>query len=109
MSTVFKPVVIKWRGEEYEIVANMRVINAIENDVNLAKLATRVAAGDPPLSQIATVYTHLLNAAGASVSSDDVYAEMYGSGDVIGAACVALEAVYPSNAGGVKSKKKKAG
>ena len=111
MSAIFKPIRITWKGQEVEIVATMRVINAIENDVNLARLAQRVAQGDPPLSQISTVYAHLLSAAGVSVTPEEIYAGMYGAGDVdhddlIGAAVAALEAVYPDNSGGTKSKKK---
>jgi hypothetical protein len=97
MSGFGKTIILNWQGVEYDLLVNMRVIAKIENDVNLIKLAQDMASGDVKMSHIAVVFTHLLKAAGAQVSEDDVWQAMFGDGaaDIIHAASVALSCVFP--------------
>lgn len=97
MAAIGKTVTLGWQGKEYEVQVTMRLINRIEEDVNLLKLAMALSRGDVPTSHVATVFSHLLTAAGAEATPDDVWSAMFGdeATDVITAATLALECVFP--------------
>ena len=97
MAAIGKTVTLGWQGKEYEVQVTMRLINRIEEDVNLLKLALRLGAGDVPTSQVATVFGHLLSAGGAKVTPDDVWQAMFSdeATDIITAATLALQCVFP--------------
>ncbi len=73
MSAVFKEVVLGWDGEEYHITPDMRLLNRIEQDISLSRLAYRMSTGDVPMSQLATVIAVMLNSAGAKADDAEVY------------------------------------
>lgn len=76
MAAVFREVTLGWGGEQYNITPTMAVLNRIEQDVSLSRLAHRLATGDPPLSQLATVISVMLREAGAKVTDEEVYQEL---------------------------------
>lgn len=98
MSAVFRELVLNWQGTEYRVKPTMAILNRIEQDISLSVLAYRITSGQPPLSLLATVIAHFLNAGGAKdVTAEDVYVEiMEGDKKVVGdmAAAVML-AVFP--------------
>ena len=98
MSAVFRELVLNWKGTEYRVKPTMAILNRIEQDVSLSVLAFKITSGNPPLSQLATVIAHFLNAGGAKdVTAEDVYVEiMNGNKKIVGdmAAAVML-AVFP--------------
>lgn len=99
MSAVFRELVLNWKGNEHRVKPTMAILNRIENDdISLSVLAYRIASGKPPLSQLATVIAHFLNAAGVKdVTSQDVYVEiMNGDKKIVGDMAAALMiAVFP--------------
>ena len=97
MAAIGKTVKLTWGGKEYEVRVTMRLINRIEEDVNLMRLAVRLGSGDVPTSQVATVFSHLLREGGCDTTPDDVWQAMFGSDavDIIEAATVALSCVFP--------------
>jgi len=97
MAGVFKEITLQWNGAEYRVTPTMRIINAIENDISLARLAHRMQSGDVPLSQLAVAIGHLLRAGGASVQDDEVYQEiMTGNAQAIqDLAAAVLGGVFP--------------
>lgn len=99
MAATFDEIELKWRGEEYRITPNFRLINRIEQDVSLAKLAVRIQSGDLPMSHVASVFTHLLNAAGVKSDPEAVYCELMLSGEeqIQHAVGLALSAFFPRN------------
>jgi len=98
MAGVFKEITLQWNGAEYRVTPTMRIINTIENDVSLARLASRMQSGDAPMSQLAVVVGHLLRAAGASVQDEEVYQEiMTGDSQAIQDLTAAvLDGVFPA-------------
>lgn len=98
MSAVFRELVLNWKGSEYRVKPTMAILNRIEQDISLSVLAFKITSGNPPLSQLATVISHFLNAAGAKdVTSEDVYVEiMTGNKKVVGdMAAAVMIAVFP--------------
>jgi hypothetical protein len=76
---VFRELTIKWRGEEYTFVPSMKLMRSIEmGDISFTDIAVRTSQGRPPVSHIAFVLSKMLNAAGAKVTDEDVYAELIG-------------------------------
>jgi hypothetical protein len=98
MSAVFRELVLNWKGSEYRVKPTMAILNRVEQDVSLSMLAFKITSGNPPLSQLATVIGHFLNAAGAKdVTAEDVYVEiMNGNKKIVGDMAAALMiAVFP--------------
>jgi hypothetical protein len=98
MAAVFRELILNWKGSEYRVKPTMGILNRIEQDISLSVLAFKITSGNPPLSQLATVFAHFLNAAGAKdVTSEDVYVEiMNGDKKVVGDMAAALMlAVFP--------------
>jgi hypothetical protein len=98
MSAVFRELILNWKGSEYRVKPTMAILNRIEQDVSLSVLAFKISTGNPPLSQLATVIGHFLNAAGArDVTAEDVYVEiMSGNKKVVGDMTAAVMlAVFP--------------
>jgi hypothetical protein len=78
---VFRELTITWKGEEYTFTPSMRLMRSIEmGDISFTDIAIRTSQGRPPISHIAFVLAKMLQAAGAKVSDEDVYAELM-SGD----------------------------
>lgn len=108
-----KRVEIEWNGQTYDIDINMRLINRVEDDVNLLKLAQRLSVGDVPASHVATVFYLMLKNSGAKVTIDAVWEAMFKSGEsenIVKAASMALQCFFPDvetppNSGEVDAKK----
>jgi len=97
MAAVFHEVKIKWRGDEISVKPTMRLLNDIEQELSLSRVAYRLASGDPPLTQLAVIIAHFLRAGGVRVTDEEVYAEiMQGSEHEIEAlAHVVMVAAFP--------------
>jgi hypothetical protein len=98
---IVKSVTISWKGKPYRVDVTMALINRIEEDVNLMRLASRLQSRDPPLSQVAVVFAHLLTAGGCTVTDAEVWEAMFGNGEetaaqVVMAATAALGCVFPN-------------
>lgn len=99
MASVFKEVSLTWDGESFNITPTMAVLNRIENTVSLSRLAHRLATGDPPLSQLASVIGIMLREAGSDATDEHVYQElMTGSTDAVQEmAGAVMTAVFPQS------------
>jgi hypothetical protein len=98
MASVFNEVVLGWGGKEYRVTPDMRLLNRIENDVSLSRLAYRMGQGDVPVSQLAMVVATMLRHAGADASDEAVYQEiMTGDADAVQQmAGSVMQAVFPT-------------
>ena len=75
--SIFRDVTITWRGKDYTVTPSMRLMRTIEmGDISLSDIAVRISQGRPPVSHLAYVISRMLQSAGASVSEEDVYAEI---------------------------------
>jgi hypothetical protein len=74
---VFRELTITWKGEEFTFTPSMRLMRTIEmGDISFTDIAIRTSQGRPPISHIAFVLAKMLQAAGAKVADDEVYAEL---------------------------------
>lgn len=77
MSAVFKELTLQWEGETYRVKPTMELLNEIEQKVSLSTVAYRIANGDPPLTQLATIIAAFLRAGGCKkVTSEEVYLQI---------------------------------
>jgi hypothetical protein len=76
MAAVFRELELTWAGETYRVKPTMGLLNKIEQDISLSSVAYRIANGNPPLSQLATIIAAFLQQGGAKVSAEEVYAEI---------------------------------
>jgi hypothetical protein len=97
MSAVFRELVLHWKGTEYRVKPTMAILNRIEQEpFSLSVFAYKMATNNPPLTQLATIIAHFLNAAGAKdVTSEEVYVEIMNGdkrivGDMAGAVMLAI-------------------
>lgn len=97
MAAIFQEIQLGWGGEQYSITPTMKLLNKIEQDVSLARLAHRMSVGDVPMSQLACVIGTLLRAAGANASDEEVYSEMMTGepGAIQDMASTVMLAVFP--------------
>lgn len=75
---VFRDMTITWRGTDYTVTPTLRLMRQIESgNISFTAMAARVSAGEPPISHVTAALTKLLQAAGATVTEDDVYDELW--------------------------------
>lgn len=75
---IFRDLTITWRGTDYTVTPSLRLMRTIEQgDISFTAMAARISAGAPPISHVAVVLAKLLQAAGAKVTEDDVYEELW--------------------------------
>jgi len=75
--SVFREMVITWRGTEYKLVPSMRLMRSIEvGEISFTDIAIRTSRGRPPISHIAFVLAKMLQSAGAVVTEEAVYEEL---------------------------------
>lgn len=76
---VFQPVKVSWKGADYTIAPNrlMRCIAMIEEIVTLPFLSKCWVSGELPYAKLAMALGAVLRYAGANVTDEEVYAEMF--------------------------------
>ena len=103
---VFRELTIAWKGAEYKFTPSMRLMRSIEmGDISFTDIAIRTSQGRPPISHIAFVLAKMLQAGGAKVTDEEVYAELVSGKqdsvtDLIG---IVLMAFSPSDGGNPKN------
>lgn len=99
MTAIFREMVLTWHGTEYRVKPTMALLNRIEQEVSLSRLASRISTGDVPLTHLASVIAHFLRAAGARATSEDVYlAIMSGDENTVSSMTSAVMlAVFPQS------------
>lgn len=80
--SVFEPVVLSWKGEEYKVEADrvMMLIAKIEDVITLSEVFSYGQKGSAPMAKIAMAYGVALRYAGAKVRDDEVYKGLFGNG-----------------------------
>jgi len=75
---------LSWEGEDYELIVTMKIVDKIEEHVNLMKMVGMMSQDIPDIrfSQAAKVISILLTAAGCPVSQEDVWNGMFGDGEL---------------------------
>jgi hypothetical protein len=76
---IFDKITLTFRGQDHVIPAHrvMPALAAIEDVITLARMSRAMASGDLPLLRISQAYAVALQHAGARVTPEEVYAEMF--------------------------------
>lgn len=92
---IFEKVVLTWLGEDFEIPPNqvMKALAKLEDVITMVQLMQYRSKGDFPLVKISMGYAAILRHAGARVTDEEVYAEMF-KGEAAEAREKALAAMY---------------
>lgn len=88
--SLFKPVTLTWRGEEYTVPADqiMQMIAKVEDILTLPELMNPKGR---PLAKISMAYGAALRHAGAKASDEEIYSAMFTAGEQAGAAAAAVQ------------------
>lgn len=81
--SVFEPVSLTWKGEEYKVESDkvMMLIAKIEDIITLSEVYNYAQKGAAPVAKIAMAYGAALRYAGARVRDDEVYKGLFAKGD----------------------------
>lgn len=88
--SLFKPVVLTWKGREYNVPAEqvMMMIAKVEDILTLPELMNPKGR---PLAKISMAYGAALRHAGAKVTDEEIYSAMFQAGEQAGAAASAVQ------------------
>lgn len=77
--SIFEPVTISWKGEDYTVPADkvMRMIACIEDHVKVGDL---IRPEGPGFVKLSMAYGSALRYAGARVADDEIYESIYAQG-----------------------------
>lgn len=81
MGGIFEPITLKWRDDEFVVPSNrvMGAIARVEEVVTLKELLDELNDGGRiRMARLATAYATLLRYAGAGVTDEEIYADMFG-------------------------------
>lgn len=74
MAAIYEEVVLSWKGEEYTVRPNFQLVQKIESrGISIAGVVGQITRGEPPLSQMAVIFAHMLRSGGADATPDEVY------------------------------------
>lgn len=95
-----KTIKLAWEGVEYDIHITMRVIDSIEEELNLMKVVEQCTTGDVRFSHAAKLIAILLRSAGCPVTQEDVFEGIFSEEtiepqEVIQLLWHILEAIFP--------------
>lgn len=77
MAAVYHEIELEWGGETYRVTPTYATIQRIEQRISITSVISRIAKGEPPVSQIADIVQELLRQAGCkSANAEEIYADM---------------------------------
>lgn len=81
---IFEPITLTWQGKEYVIPPDqvMRGIAKVEDIITLVQISRCFENRDLPLAKISQAYGVILRHAGARVADEEIYSELFGSGEL---------------------------
>ena len=71
--SVNRKIKLSWQGKEYSTLITMLDVDNLENEINLALMASRLVTGDTRKSHAAHLISKVLNLAGCQASQSDVF------------------------------------
>jgi len=80
--SINKTLKMSWEGTEYDISITMRLIDKIEEEINLMKMVERATTGDVRFSHAAKLIALLLQSAGCAVTTEEVFQGVFGDTDL---------------------------
>lgn len=90
---IFEKITLIWKGKEYFIPPDqvMRAIAKIEDVISMVQIARCFENRDLPLVKISQAYGAALRHAGARVDDEEIYADLFSSGQLQQRAIAAIQ------------------
>lgn len=72
MASIYKEIVLAWRGEEYTVQPSFQMAQKIESrGVSIMGVIDKIHRGEPPATQIAEILAHMLQSGGAKTATPE--------------------------------------
>ena len=75
--SINKKIEIEWKGEKYSVLATMRFIDELDEQLNIAMMIARCSRGDLRFSHLAKLIAFCLQQAGCEADQEAVYESCY--------------------------------
>lgn len=72
-----KTITIDWQGEETIVPVNMLLVEKVDRELNIMKLAVELVSG-PEITRVAKLIYILLNHGGSELTHEEVYSRLFG-------------------------------
>ena len=76
-----KRINLVWKEKTYDILMTMRLIEKIEEHLNLSRMVSDCSTGDLKVSHASRLIATILESAGAEVTSEEIWEDIFGGGD----------------------------
>ena len=76
MAAIYEEIVLAWKGEEYTVHPDFRMVQLIEKSgISIIGVCHRIQRGEPPTSQVAEILAHMLQSGGAKRATPELVYE----------------------------------
>ena len=76
-----KRIQLTWKDQQYDVLMTMRLIEKVEEHLNLSRMVSDCSAGDLKVSHAARLIATLLEHAGAKVTTEEIWEDIFSGGD----------------------------
>ena len=76
-----KRIKLVWKDKAYDVLMTMRLIEQIEEHINLSRMVSDCSSGDLKVSHASRLIATILESAGAEVTTDEIWEDIFGGGD----------------------------
>ena len=83
-----KRIQLSWKDKQYDVLMTMRLIERIEEHINLSRMVSDCSTGDLKVSHASRLIATLLESAGADVTTDEIWEDIFSGGEYSPAAMV---------------------
>lgn len=83
MSAIYEEIVLGWKGEKFTVQPSYRMVQVIEaRGLSILGVCRRLARGEPPMSHVAEIISHMLKSGGAKgATPENVYEHLMSHAD----------------------------
>lgn len=88
---IFEPVKLTWKGRDYVIPPEqvLKLLAMVEDVITLGELSTYMLSGRTPLAKLSKAWGIALRYAGAQLTDEEIYGELFSDADMQGKALAA--------------------
>ena len=73
---------LNWKGDEYSVLMTMRIVEEIEESLNLSKMVMDCGSGNLKVSHASRLIAIILEKSGCDVTAEEIWEEIFSGGDV---------------------------
>lgn len=95
-----KRINLVWKDKNYDVLMTMRLIERIEEHINLSRMVSDCSTGNLKVSHASRLIAIILENAGASVTTEEIWEDIFGGGDfspsdMIATVTAILSTIFP--------------